>query len=334
MSAHHLTFAALRRTRIGVVALGVAVATFGSAAPAFAADDGGGGFFIDVPGNVTFDESPAGSGHGLATFDVTVEGATAPVDIECTDAGTPVVSPVVLSVGVHVIDCTASGDDGFDEDSFTITIKAVGTGPGGPGGTSGDTPPVADAGGPYTVVEGQGLHLDASASKDVDGDPLTYSWDLNGDGVFGDATGVAPTLTWAQLAGRSVNDGPAVLHPTVQVSDGNPGGTTTSPPTVLTVVNAPPVAFIGGGPTAAKGLVATFALSSTDPSVIDQQAGFRYDVDWGDGTSATIQGPGAVIQTAYVPRAGQLHRDPEDDRQGRRRQRLGQQDRDGRGTGG
>ena len=183
------------------------------------------------------------------------------------------------------------------------------------------------------MVEGQGLHLDASASHDVDNDPLTYSWDLNGDGVFGDATGVAPTLTWAQLEGASVNDGPAVLHPTVRVSDGKVGGTTVSAPTTLTVVNAPPVAFIGGAPTAAKGLVATFALSSTDPSVIDQQAGFDYEVSWGDGTAATLHGPGAVLQPHAFPRAGQLHRHPARHRQGRRRQRAGDQDGDRRRAG-
>ncbi len=55
--------------------------------------------------------------------------------------------------------------------------------------------PIADAGGPYTINEGDSLSLDASASSDPEGAPLTFTWDVNGDGAFGDATGVAPTLT-------------------------------------------------------------------------------------------------------------------------------------------
>ncbi|BEP15395.1 hypothetical protein acdb102_37060 [Acidothermaceae bacterium B102] len=300
MPATSSTVTALRRTRIGVVAFVVAVVTFGAAAPAFA---DGGGLFIVVPDPITVAESPAGSGHAVVPFDVTVEGATAPVDIECTDAGLPVVSPADLTVGVHVIDCTATGADGFDQDSFTITVTGATTPPGGPG--TGGTPPVADAGGPYTVIEGQPLHLDASASHAADPtDALTYSWDLNGDGVFGDATGVTPTLSWAQLQSHSVNDGPAVLQATVQVTDTTTAGVAVSPATTLTVVNAPPVAFIGGGTSAAKGLTATFALSSTDPSVIDQQAGFGYVVSWGDGTTATLTGGGALIETHVFPAPG------------------------------
>jgi hypothetical protein len=65
------------------------------------------------------------------------------------------------------------------------------------------TPPVVKAGGPYHVESGSTVQLDASGTFDPDGasETLTYQWDLNGDGVFGetgaaatngDETGIAP----------------------------------------------------------------------------------------------------------------------------------------------
>ncbi len=44
------------------------------------------------------------------------------------------------------------------------------------------------------------VHLDGSSSSTPDGGALTYSWDLNGDGVYGDAT--TPTVTHTYQAGR------------------------------------------------------------------------------------------------------------------------------------
>jgi Ca2+-binding RTX toxin-like protein len=80
---------------------------------------------------------------------------------------------------------------------------------------------------------------------------------------------------------------------------------TISAPTTLTVVNAPPVAFIGGTPSATSGLSVNFVLSSTDPSVIDQAAGFGYTVSWGDGTSeGPFHGPGAVVHPHVYPAPG------------------------------
>jgi len=72
--------------------------------------------------------------------------------------------------------------------------------------------PVADAGGPYTVKPGGRIVLDASGSSDVDGDELTYAWDLDGDGQFDDATG--PTATFR------ANRPPGSYTVAVQVSDG------------------------------------------------------------------------------------------------------------------
>ena len=51
--------------------------------------------------------------------------------------------------------------------------------------------PVADAGGPYTAVEGGQVALDARGSKPGADDAaiVAYGWDLDGDGTYADATG-------------------------------------------------------------------------------------------------------------------------------------------------
>lgn len=63
-----------------------------------------------------------------------------------------------------------------------------------------DRAPYADAGNVQTVYGEESLTLDASGSFSFTPDePLTFSWDVNGDGIFDDASGITPTLTADQL---------------------------------------------------------------------------------------------------------------------------------------
>ncbi len=60
----------------------------------------------------------------------------------------------------------------------------------------------ADAGGPYIVSPATGIHLDGGGSFLPGAEEIVeYSWDLNADGVFGDATGVRPEVSIAQFLG-------------------------------------------------------------------------------------------------------------------------------------
>jgi hypothetical protein len=87
-------------------------------------------------------------------------------------------------------------------------------------GLSNGAPPVANAGGPYTITVGGELALDASDSSDPDGDLLTFAWDLTGNGEFVDASGASPTINWQALVALGINI-PGDYDVAVQVSDGS-----------------------------------------------------------------------------------------------------------------
>lgn len=163
-------------------------------------------------------------------------------------------------------------------------------------------PPVANAGGPYSVAEGGSLTLNASASSDADpGDTLTYSWDLNGDGVYGDATGVAPTLNWAQLQSLGINDGPATFNARVQVNDGH--GPVISAPVTLSVTNTPPTLTLSGAFSVDENTTFTLNLSSSDPG---QDTVSGWTINWGDGNVQTVAGNPSSVTHTYAHDAGDV----------------------------
>jgi hypothetical protein len=102
-------------------------------------------------------------------------------------------------------------------------------------------PPTANAGGPYGVIQGNSVTLNAGASSDPNpnGLPLTFSWTING--VANAATGVSPTLTFAQLQSLGIT-GLGTFNVQVHVTD-NLGASADSPVTTLTVVPPQVVAF-------------------------------------------------------------------------------------------
>jgi titin len=241
-------------------------------------------FRIEFYSNQTPDPSGYGEGQTYLGF-VTVT----------TDANgnaSSMTSPLTLPTGQSFLTATATVDHGNgsfgDSSEFALDVPI----------------PSASAGGPYTNSEGNSITLDASGSSDPAGGSLAYSWDVNGDGVFGDATGVNPTLTWSQLNALGIKDGPASFNVQVMVTNSQ-GGSAISPATTLTVNNVAPTASLVAPSDGSRNSAANFTFTATDPSPTDGSTGFTYSVSWGDGSTQTINpstnnGSGVTVTHTYT----------------------------------
>jgi hypothetical protein len=96
--------------------------------------------------------------------------------------------------------------------------------------------PIAEAGGPYVGDEGSNIELDGSASTDSDGTIVLYSWDLDGDGQYDDASGATVNF-------NTTIDG--VHTVALRVTD-NFGANSLTDTADVTVNNVAPTADAGG----------------------------------------------------------------------------------------
>lgn len=152
-----------------------------------------------------------------------------------------------------------------------------------PSGVSGaldpNVPPTADAGGPYTGVEGQSIAFDGSASDDTDGTIVRYDWDF-GDGTQVNDAGPTPSHTYTAANSYTVSL-------TVRDDDGD-SDSATAGVTVSVAPNVPPTADAGGPYAGTEWAALAFDGSGsddTDGTIV------RYDWDFGDGSQSDNAGP-------------------------------------------
>ncbi|GEM_PF-1940961 len=91
--------------------------------------------------------------------------------------------------------CNSDANCDMDTNTFSVQVSSLSF---FILGAPANRPPVAEAGGPYTVAWGMPLTLDGSGSTDPNDNISTYEWDLDNDGEYDDASGIAPTVTFNQ----------------------------------------------------------------------------------------------------------------------------------------
>eukprot|EP00913_Durusdinium_trenchii_P008811 g8277.t1 len=171
------------------------------------------------------------------------------------------------------------GEFGDDFETFDVDVEPT------------VVPPIADAGGGYKVVEGGTVQLVGSNVGQNNGSRgnVTFTWDLDGDGIFGetgsdaafgDEVGVNPNFSAAGLAAGTT------VTVTLRVTDDS--GNFSDDTATVEVQNVAPEfsslklksrSWFGRSVVVVKG---TF----TDASVGDAHV---VTVDWGDGTSSALR---------------------------------------------
>jgi hypothetical protein len=157
--------------------------------------------------------------------------------------------------------------------------------------------PVADAGASQSVTAGSPVQLDGGASRDADGDPLTFAWSLTTLPV-----GSSAVLTGADLVSPSfVPDLPGTYIAQLIVSDGRLGSLPATVVITVSAANRKPVAIAEAIPTqtAVGSSVVLKGSASSDPD------GDPLTWSWSialrpAGSNASIVSPTAP-ETSFVP---------------------------------
>ena len=155
-------------------------------------------------------------------------------------------------------------------------------------------PPVANAGGPYVTAEGESVQLNGDAST---GTELTYEWDLDGDGIYGETGPGAQrgneTGPDAVYLANEVN-GPAAYTANLRVTDKYGRSNTTA--AIIRVGDVAPTLLVTGETAARAGYSYTLYLSASDPGLDEIRS---WVIDWGDGAVQTIDGNPSSVTRNY-----------------------------------
>jgi cytoskeletal protein CcmA (bactofilin family) len=137
-------------------------------------------------------------------------------------------------------------------------------------------PIIAEAGGPYSVEELQGLTLDGTGTRVNGGTIASAGWDIDGNGSI-DRDGLTVSAVLFNQAG---------VYEVALIATHSSGAVSRDTATV-TVFNSQPVLNSMTGNSPVEGSAYTLDLTVSDPG----NSGLYVTIDWGDGTGLERLGP-------------------------------------------
>ncbi len=193
---------------------------------------------------------------------------------------------VADQAGTYVLELTVNDGRG-NNSSDQVSISTA------------STTPIANAGPKQTVPTGVSAHLDGSASKDPDGDPLTYEWKFTylPDGsaaTLANSHAVNPTFT-PDVAGTYA------LELKVSDSDGNSSYSSV----VIDTVNSAPTADAGPRQNVSSGITVHLDGSASSDPDNDPLLYVWSLIHRPDGSSATLTGGDTASPTFDADQPGE-----------------------------
>jgi glucose/arabinose dehydrogenase/PKD repeat protein len=112
--------------------------------------------------------------------------------------------------------------------------------------------------------------FDGTESSDPDGDPISYGWDLDGDGQYDDSTAATPSRTYTQPGSYTIglkvtdsNGASAIATVTIAAGNSAPHAVIDTPASSLTWKVGDPIHFTGHATDAQDGVLPPEALAWT-----------------------------------------------------------------------
>ncbi|MEX0939134.1 MAG: PKD domain-containing protein [Pirellulales bacterium] len=243
------------------------------------------------------------------------EGETVALAVSFTDPGTIDTHTLAWVVTRNsAVFATGSGtsfsfvptDQGVYSVSVTVTDSNGAVGTDQLQVTASNVAPAINPGGPYFVSEGGSLSLSAVVQDGGAEDVPGISWDINGDGIYGDASAAGPVLTWPQLIALGIANGPGDFNVSVRANDFD-GGITQSLSVPLTLANVRPqnVEVNLVSPAAQEGSPVVLSGTFSDPGSGEAHTYFWEATTTTGQTIASVTGvvlPGKIVPNfSFVP---------------------------------